>query len=320
MIECRAPGKAVIWGEYAVLEGAPSLVMAVDRYARSSIRAGGDQWQVQASGFTGSQQLTVNAIRDLRSSSEGVAAVVAAGISALGDEGRSRLPDGAEVLTDTTDFYQNHIKLGIGSSAAVCTATYATLAAFLNLPATYEGALAAHHALQGKSGSGLDVAAAYHGGLIRFQARDVSHFVWPDHLHYRFLWTGHAALTTDHLARFNAWKAHSNTTTLDNLCRASERMFANPDLPDLADYTACLRKMDETANIGIYDSTHRRLDELANEAQVVYKPCGAGGGDIGVAVSDDKSALENFATVAGNMEFPTLNLEIAGYGVHRIRE
>jgi phosphomevalonate kinase len=224
------------------------------------------------------------------------------------------------VLTDTTSFYHDHIKLGIGSSAAVCTATYATLAAFLNLPATYEGALAAHHALQGKSGSGLDVAAAFHGGLIRFQAREVSHFVWPDHLHYRFLWTGRAALTTDHLTRFNAWKASSDTGPLDNLCRASERLFANPDLPELADYTACLRKMDDAANIGIYDSTHRQLDELANEAQVVYKPCGAGGGDIGIAVSADKAPLENFVTAAGKMDFPTLNLETAGYGVHRIRE
>lgn len=303
-----------------MLEGAPSLVMAVDRYASSNIRVGEDLWRIQASGFTGNQHLSVNAIRDPDCQPEGVAAVVAAGVKALGDEGRSRLPQAAEVLTDTAQFYRNHIKLGIGSSAAICTATYAALAAFLKLPATYKGALAAHHALQGKSGSGVDVAAAYHGGLIRFQAREVSHFVWPEHLHYRFLWTGRAALTTDHLSRFNAWKASSDTRSLDNLCRASERLFANPDVPELHDYTASLRKMDDTANIGIYDSTHRQLAKLANDAQVVYKPCGAGGGDIGIAISDDIIALENFVTAAGKTDFPNLNLEIAGYGVHRIRE
>jgi mevalonate kinase len=32
----RAPGKVMLSGEYAVLDGAPALVMAVDRYASAT--------------------------------------------------------------------------------------------------------------------------------------------------------------------------------------------------------------------------------------------------------------------------------------------
>ena len=39
MIVARAPGKLVALGEYAVLDGAPALVLAVDRYAEAAIDA-----------------------------------------------------------------------------------------------------------------------------------------------------------------------------------------------------------------------------------------------------------------------------------------
>ena len=33
-----APGKIVLWGEYAVLAGAPAAVMAIDRYASCALK------------------------------------------------------------------------------------------------------------------------------------------------------------------------------------------------------------------------------------------------------------------------------------------
>jgi phosphomevalonate kinase len=76
--------------------------------------------------------------------------------------------------------------------------------------------------------------------------------------------------------------------------------------------------MDGAAGLGIYGAAHARLDELASRAQVVYKPCGAGGGDIGIAVSDDASSLDSLTTLAARESFPSLTLEIAAHGVHRI--
>ena len=132
MIEYVAPGKAVIWGEYAVLAGAPALVMAVNRYAHASIEPAGKQWRIISSGLVDEQTLPAAALRSgARGQGAGAVAVVRAAMSALGDPD---LPAGGVIRTDTTDFYHGDDKLGIGSSAAICTAVCAALAEFLDQP------------------------------------------------------------------------------------------------------------------------------------------------------------------------------------------
>ncbi|HUQ50718.1 MAG TPA: hypothetical protein VM692_00765, partial [Gammaproteobacteria bacterium] len=42
MIVARAPGKVVALGEYAVLDGAPAVVLAVDRFVEVTIAASPD--------------------------------------------------------------------------------------------------------------------------------------------------------------------------------------------------------------------------------------------------------------------------------------
>ena len=314
MIEFTAPGKAVIWGEYAVLEGAPALVMAVDRYARAAVDSGDGGWRITASGFTDDQNLTAAELG--AGTPTRAAEVVRAVLLALGDP---EIPDNARLELDSTAFYDGTEKLGIGSSAAISTATCAAMATWLEQPFDYECALAAHRILQGKVGSGLDVAAAWHGGMIRFQDGRSIPATWPDGLYYAFLWVGHGASTIEHLGRFSEFRATGGGQTLSALCEASERLFSTPGLESLAQYAACLEEMDQAADLGIYGSAHRQLSELANPAQVVYKPCGAGGGDIGIAVSDDTAALQQFMTLAAQQSFLTLDLEIADHGVHRNR-
>ncbi len=43
-ITASAPGKLVLSGEYAVLDGAPAICMAVDRRARVTISASGEEF------------------------------------------------------------------------------------------------------------------------------------------------------------------------------------------------------------------------------------------------------------------------------------
>ena len=42
MIVARAPGKLVALGEYAVLDGAPAVVLALDRYAEIEVAESAD--------------------------------------------------------------------------------------------------------------------------------------------------------------------------------------------------------------------------------------------------------------------------------------
>ncbi|HEY5645642.1 MAG TPA: hypothetical protein VIS76_06870 [Pseudomonadales bacterium] len=316
MIEYAAPGKAVIWGEYAVLAGAPALVMAVNRYARAAVTLEGDRWQIRSTGFESEMSVSARALDAMNpANADGAAAVVRSALAALGNP---PLPPGARITTDTTAFHERGDKLGIGSSAAICTAVCAALADAFSLPFERSVAQAAHQFLQGRAGSGLDIAAACEGGLLRFQSGAASPFLWPENLHYRFFWVGHSAKTTDHLAKFGAWRAAGTTGPLDELGKACEALFAHPGLGSFRDYVRQLKSLDRVAKLGIYDAAHARLDELASHAQVVYKPCGAGGGDIGIAVGDDAARLESLHTLAVQESFLPLNLEIAAHGVHRI--
>ncbi len=323
MIEYAAPGKAVVWGEYAVLEGAPALVMAVDRYATASVQSADGGWQLDATGFESHANLSADVLMRLRpGQAEGVAGLIRSVLAALGDP---PLPEGAVVRTDTRNFHAGSEgggageKLGIGSSAAICTAASAAIAELLDIKFDPSIPLAAHRLLQGKAGSGLDVAAACAGGVIRFQSGTAVETVWPANLHFRYFWVGKAAKTTEHLARFGDWRASGDTSSLDALCETCERLFRTPDLAGLAEYAERLKFMDDRAHLGIFSEAHNRLHALANRAQVVYKPCGAGGGDIGIAISDDLSLLDELIALATQDEFLTLDLEIAAHGVHRIR-
>lgn len=307
-----APGKAVLWGEYAVLDGAPAMVMAVDRYALCTVESRPADWSCSARGMQGEALLSREALLSQPVEAESSAGVVIAAIRALGV---SALPAGAAVTTDTESFYADGAKLGIGSSAAICTATCAALASFLDAPFDFAAALQAHRLLQGSQGSGIDVAAAFHGGLLRFQDGTATPVTWPVGLHYQFVWTGSSARTTDHLGRFRVWKAAGDLQPLAALRAASEALFSNPGMPALHDYRLTLRRFDAAAGVGIYSSPHQRLDELAITSQVVYKPCGAGGGDIGVAFSRDPQALHHFRKLAERNSFKTLALEIADHGV-----
>jgi phosphomevalonate kinase len=313
-----APGKAVIWGEYAVLAGAPAMVMAVNRYATTSIAPRADGWHIQSRGFPGAEMLTAadleNGVRHLEPTAADLIRAVVAALES------PDLPAGAEVVMDTSTFHQGGAKLGIGSSAAICTAACAALCDHLQMPFTRDAALAAHRNLQGSSGSGLDVAAACAGGTIRFESGRVSETAWPAELTFSFIWTGHSATTTRHIARFRSWQESGQTQPLAALCAASEALFDRLTLDGLRDYAIRLEEMDAAAGLGIYGEAHRRLSELANRAQVVYKPCGAGGGDIGIAVSDDVTTLTGFLTSTAREKFTVIDLEIATDGVHRIRE
>ena len=70
MIAFTAPGKVVLWGEYAVLEGAPALVMAVNRLARCTVVPRGNDWQCRAEGFKAKHERLSMAERAFRVSPE----------------------------------------------------------------------------------------------------------------------------------------------------------------------------------------------------------------------------------------------------------
>ncbi len=313
MITVDAPGKAVIWGEYAVLAGAPALVMALDRYATCTIEPGGERWRCRSSGYDAEDMVSAADLSTGRPAAGSAARPLAAAALALGLD---TLPPGADVHLDTRAFHDaDGRKLGIGSSAAICTATCAALAELTGTTATFEQALAAHRWLQGSAGSGVDVAAAWLGGVLRFEDGQPRRARWPDGLGYRFVFTGASAATPSHLGRFGTWREAADTRPLDALTAASAALFEDCSEAALGHYVGCLKALDEAASLGIYSDDHKTLDALAIGHQVVYKPCGAGGGDIGVALCMDQEHLNRFANAVIQRGYQILSTEIADHGI-----
>jgi len=291
-----APGKVVLCGEYAVLDGAPAVCMAVDRRARVSVGpAAGRDCAVRAPGFPGrSGRFRVEAGMprwiDGRQDFGVVDAVLAAG---------ARAPSACEIELDTRAFIDEETgtKTGIGSSAALVVALAAALEAS---EAVFELALAAHRKLQGGAGSGVDVAAAVRGGLVEYRMRgsQAGALAFPDGLAFRVVFSGVAASTARKLA---ALDARDRAPSREALSRAANEMAgawrsgaAATVLDAYPAYVDALRRFDVDHRLGIFDAGHGRLTDTARREGLVYKPAGAGGGDVGILFGRDFDSVDEF--------------------------
>ena len=143
-IRTSAPAKVVLWGEYAVLAGAPAAVLTLDRYAQvdlgpadlfSSFTADG-----LASGSIHTQDLPNLPITSL----------LLAILRHINKEDALGL---VRCHMDTGNFYANGQKLGIGSSAALCVALYHAVCIHVAHTPTLNEAIEIHQAWQGGSGT-----------------------------------------------------------------------------------------------------------------------------------------------------------------------
>ena len=294
VIETSAPAKVVLSGEYAVLVGAPALVAALDRRVRCrlTVRQQGG-WEFLGTGHEMHQRMPRDEV--LASPADTLAGIVPQVLRA------TETPPHVGVEIDSTACYLDGVKLGIGSSAAVVASFATALSALAGRRCRLAELLAMHERLQG-GGSGLDVAAAVTGGVIRFATGRAVPVELPRDLRLRFVFAGHGTATAPMLARFHAWRKGETPAALRALehaagqvaARASVGIAADHFLEALALNAEALWRMDEAAGIGIFGPEHKTAARLGAKSGIVYKPCGAGGGDIGVAASDSVERLDAF--------------------------
>lgn len=309
MIAASAPGKLVLVGEYAVLEGAPALVLAVDRRARVTIRpAPGEDTLVEARGAAAG----VARYRANRVNGPTALPLVDAILGAFGDALHlAQAPPFAATL-DTTEFVGRDGKLGLGSSAALTVAFAGAVAEHTGRagdPGTraLDRLIAVHRQFQRGRGSGLDVAASLSGGVISYRVTgaDAQPTVdprrLPDALHLLAVWSGRSASTGHALARLEQWRAAAPAAHAARFAELTELATAADDAARRGDaggllaavraYGPALRRLGEAAGIDVVSAEHDAIESLARGRGAAYKPCGAGGGDVGLACSDDPAAL-----------------------------
>ncbi|MCY3839610.1 MAG: hypothetical protein OXH09_13335 [Gammaproteobacteria bacterium] len=315
MIEASAPGKLVISGEYAVLTGAPALVAAVDRRVTCTLApkdSGG--WHFVSTGFDDDRTTSKDEVFVAPPTT--IPGVVRRSIAA------TDAPTHIEVRIDSSDCYRDGVKLGIGSSAATVTALASAFGVMAGEAPRLTDLYDLHAGFQG-GGSGLDIAASVTGGVIRFEERVATPVRLPREVHFAFVFTGSGSRTAALLATFDAWRQRGATAPLERLAAAAREVVdctMHPDafLGALSEYADLLERFDQSTRIGIFGPGHRRARELSSRHGVVYKPCGAGGGDTGVVVSTDMEAIVTFEQRVAADGLVVLPMEISPDGV-RVR-
>ncbi|MCP5091225.1 MAG: hypothetical protein GY949_09910 [Gammaproteobacteria bacterium] len=84
-------------------------------------------------------------------------------------------------------------------------------------------------------------------------------------------------------------------------------------------YIATLQKFSVDHDLGIFDAGHDQLAAAAAAAGLVYKPCGAGGGDVGILLGLSDGQLDHFvaATAASCCHVLECKLDTNGVELER---
>lgn len=337
-IVASAPGKLVLCGEYAVLEGARAIVLALDRRALVTLQPiAGDACVIDAPGL---------AIHDASGRPDGQGHLAWSNIDQAGAVQlklvasviEQALADGPvaafRVQLDTAALFavdEPSSKLGLGSSAALAVALAGAVAAHAGRPLPAVARLvAAHRRMQGGRGSGLDIAASLSGGSILYRLLDgapqIAPAAWPQGLGFACVWSGKSASTGVFLRGLAAWRQRAGTeyaALLRELAACAETAadaLATAAVDDLllalGAYGQVLARLGNASGLDIVCAEHRTLAALAADCGVVYKSCGAGGGDLGVALGTDADRLAAFRQAVAREGMRNLDLRIDPHGLH----
>jgi phosphomevalonate kinase len=299
----RAPGKIVLSGAYAVLEGAPAIVAAVDRC------------------------VVADASRPAAFVTDEVRAAIEAGVidrapwfdaSAL----RTSLPDGTSR------------KLGLGSSAAILVASIAAVAGERLLrgstgslaSAVFPAAYAAHRTAQ-PGGSGIDVGASAHGGVITAKIRENQLEIAPHPLPAGTIVEVFAspvsASTGDLIRKVRAFAAADparHRRLLDAAARGSHAAIAATTTAELVAAIGvqldALAELGDASGAGIVTPEVAAIRPEAAAEGAIFGPSGAGGGDIAVYLGSAPSS-ERIRGLARAHGYDLLDLRVGAPGVER---
>jgi len=310
-----APGKMMWIGEYVVLDGAPAVVAAVDRGV--SVVREGDHPTGTVRTSLGETTWALDAVPD-RPETRLVRAVLGT-LTALG----LPAPTGRWFVDSSALSHDD--KLGLGSSGAVAAALVAAWAPGLAPTDALDAALEAHHAFQGRVGSGSDVIASALGGLVHVQrGESPRRLPAPADLDHVAIATGVAADTRVMVRQMKAFRdadpdgAAPLFADLTRAATAGVDALADGDARRWIDavraFADAERALTRASGVPIVSAPVDRAMAAAEHAGWTAKPSGAGGGDVVVAfaVDGDRDALDAAVRSAG---LTPISLALAADGV-----
>ncbi len=305
-INASAPGKLVLLGEYAVLDGAPALVQACPPRCIAAI---GEASTARCRLVTIMQSTATHEFAAGGPTGSLLADAVLADLA-------PRLPwTNWDARIDSSGFFRGAAKLGLGSSAAalVAFAGACRAAAGQAGPPPLQSLILCHRRFQGGRGSGVDIAAALAGGTVRFalggDGQALSDSVrLPEGVGFACVFAGGSASTPGLVGKYRQWTASGSVRTAalrqrmfdvaNGGCVAAHERNGAAFVAAIDDYGRCLAQLGHEIGADLVTEPHARIGRLAERFGLAYKVSGAGGGDVGIACGLDVAALQAFSARA----------------------
>jgi phosphomevalonate kinase len=310
--------------------GNQAILVAVDRYITVTVtEAGSAEADVVIDSDLGSREVRLRWRGGRLTGGDGrtphVVSAVETVAELLTEHG---LPVPPLSMSISSTLHENGRKYGLGSSGAVTVATVDAVASYCGLRLTPEErfrlAMLATARLEPK-GSGGDLAAGTWGGWIAYRAPDRTRVLdlarvrgtaealrapWPGFsvrrlpapagLSFQVGWTGSPASTealVSGLHRRN-WRGSAShqkfVATTADLVQAAVTALESGDGPALLHEIRRARqelaRLDDEVGLGIFTPALTALCDAAEAVGGAAKPSGAGGGDCGIALLDDRAA------------------------------
>lgn len=291
-----APGKIVLTGAYAVLGGAPAIVVATSRGAY----ADGE--------------------RTAPTPTPEVAA-------ALGDTA-------AAPHVDASSLFVGARKLGLGASAAILVASMAVREAERGVDLASADARASlfarareAHAVAQSGGSGVDVAASVHGGVLEYTLSSVRPVELPSGTVLTVFACGTSARTAelrgfvDRLEESSPAIHRSRLRELSEIANEAKAAVSAGDRRALVDAirlaSRSLARLGEAASAPIVPAGWDALGDAAAAEGAAFCVAGAGGGDVAAFVGSARPS-EAFLAQARTQGLFVLDVEVDEKGVRTV--
>ncbi|MGH8829143.1 MAG: mevalonate kinase family protein [Jiangellaceae bacterium] len=243
----------------------------------------------------------------------------------------SGAPPAFHAELDTDDFFADGgSKIGLGSSAALTVALAGALftAAGRRAP-TVDWLIDAHRRMQDGRGSGLDIAASLRGGVLIYrlgsEAVDAAPVSLPPEIEWCCVWSGVSASTSDFLQKIAQWREREPSRYAALMAELTETADAGVTavrhgdgaalLDAVTSYAELLARFGADSGSDIVSREHREIGAAAAASGVPYKTCGAGGGDIGIALAANVGKLAEFRRLIGQAGFRALDLAVDPQGL-----
>ena len=326
-MKIHAPGKLFWIGEYAVLEGAPAVVTAVNKGAYFHKKKANKTTLTFTSSLFQKEFIARNSKGEFTNDDRPQTALIRAVLTVL-DEKKVLRKDGLKIEIDTLALSGQNSKFGLGSSGAVAAGLTSILAKkSCSKKQIVTLALEAHHRFQGKIGSGADVYASLYGGILKMENGQCSKIKTHLKMETAVIYTGFSASTPKMVRAIRVWKKN-NTFQANTLftqlkacasagVHALEKANIQAWLEAVKQYAKLEQAITNASGVPIINKAVQSAMDLAHQYGYVAKPSGAGGGDIVVAFADPTQIDSVFTQkqVPKNSNLTLLPLSIESSGV-----